>query len=91
MYITVASSASVSYAGKSYRDDGHEIKYRYSFLRRSPLARFNGAGALSLVATLHGEASPEVAALLRGCRGRCLVRIIGLVVCILSVGRLPGR
>jgi len=91
MYITVASSASVSYAGKNYRDDGsYEIKYRYSFLHRSPHARFNRAGALSLVATLHGEASPEVAALLRCCRGRCFVRVIGLVVRILSVGRLSG-
>jgi len=32
MYITVASSASVSYAGKSYRDDGHEINISLFFL-----------------------------------------------------------
>lgn len=47
---------------------------------------------LSLVATLHGEASPEVAALLRGCRGWCLVWVAGLIVRVLGVGRLPrGR
>lgn len=38
MYITVASSASVSYAGKSYRDDEYEVSVLF-FPRRSPLAR----------------------------------------------------
>jgi len=46
---------------------------------------------LPFIAILHGEASPEVAALLRGRRGGRLVCIAGLVIRILGAGRLSGR
>lgn len=46
---------------------------------------------LPLVAILHSEASPKVAALLRGRRGWRLIRVARLVIRVLGAGRFSGR
>lgn len=87
MYITVASSASLTTLVKIIKMT-ENIKYRYALsLRRLLLDKSED---LSLIAILHGKTSPEVAALLRGRRGRRLI-CVGLVVRVLGTGRLPGR
>lgn len=89
MYITVASSASLTTLVKII-EMTENIKYRYALSLRRLLLLLDKSADLSLIAILHGEASPEVAALFRGRRGRRLIRV-GLVVRVLSAGRLPSR
>lgn len=86
MYITVASSASLITLIKII-EMTENIKYRYSLSFRAGVPTAD----LSFIAIFHGEASPEVAALLRGRRGGRLVCIAGLIISILGAGRLSGR
>lgn len=86
MYITVASSASLITLVKII-EITENMKYRYSLL---------GAGIpaanLPFIAILHGEASPEITALLRGRRGGRFVRVARLVIVrILGIGCLSDR
>lgn len=88
MYITVASSALLTTLVKII-EMTENIKYRYALSLRWLI--LDKSMDLSLIAILHGEASPEIAALLCGRRGWRLVCIAGLIVRVLSAGRLPGR
>lgn len=85
MYITVASSASLITLVKIIVIT-ENMQYRYSLLALEFLA-----ADLPFIAILHGEASPEITTLLRGCRGGRFVSIAGLVIRILGTGCLSGR
>lgn len=83
----------LKYAGKNYIKMMKNCKvFDTALVLLSSLrSRACSHADLPLVAILHGEASPKVAALLRGRRGWRLVRVAGLVVRVLGARRFSGR